>query len=73
MTVDDLATSADEILRECAAVPLRADDDELAAVAIAVHLEERLGRALPVDLLAPEYLVPTAARARTVRLLVGEA
>lgn len=63
--------AAEQVLRELAAMPLDSDDAELAAVAVALHLEEALGVTVPPHLLAPEHLVEHEARARTVRLLLG--
>ena len=47
------------------------DDPELAAVAVALHLEEALELTVPPELMAPEHLVGAEARARTVRRLLG--
>lgn len=59
------------ILRECAEVPLDPSDAELAAIAVAIHLEETLGQTIPPDLLNHARLIPAAARERTVRQLLG--
>lgn len=60
------------VLAECAQVPCESDP-ELAALAVAVHLEDALDLVLPADLLSPEHLVGAAAVERTVRLLRGDA
>ena len=62
----------DRVLRECAEIPVDAEDAELAAIAIAVHLEEALGLTVPAELLHHVHLVPPAALEGTLRrLLVG--
>jgi len=61
----------DGVLRECAEIPLERDP-ELAALAVAVHLEEALGLRVPPALLDHDHLVPAAARERTVRRLLEE-
>ena len=65
--------AVDELLRECAAIPLDPDDAELAAVAVAVHLEEALGLVVPAELLTHDHLVPPDALERTVRQLLAGA
>jgi hypothetical protein len=65
------ATALDRLLGELAEVPVDPDDAELAAIAIAVHLEEALGTTLPADLLDAGHLVDPAAREETVRRLAG--
>ncbi|WP_210438692.1 hypothetical protein [Nocardioides xinjiangensis] len=65
------ATTIDQVLGELAEVPVAPGDAELAAVAIAVHLEEALGVTVPADLLDAAHLVPPAALERTVRRLVA--
>lgn len=62
----------DELLRECAAIPVDPDDGELAALAVAVHLEEALGLVVPAELLTHHHLVPQVALERTVRRLLGD-
>ncbi len=64
-------TRIDWVLRECAEIPVAADDAELAAIAVAVHLEESLGLTLPPDLLDHDHLVPPGALERTVRQWSG--
>ena len=59
------------VLRECAEIPVDADDGELAAIAIAVHVEEALQLTLPPDLLDHAHLFPPAALERTLRQLLG--
>ncbi len=44
---------------------------ELAAVAIAVHVEEALELTVPPDLLDPEHLLAPDALERTLRRLLG--
>lgn len=65
--------AVDELLRECAAIPLDPDDGELAALAVAVHLEEALGLVVPGELLTRDHLVPPDALERTVRQLLAGA
>lgn len=65
---DDAARIA-QVLHECGEVPV-ADDAELAAIAIAVHLEEALELIVPPALLDHDHLVPRAALERTVRHLL---
>ncbi len=65
------ATRLASVLAECAEIPLEADDAELMALAIALHLETALELTLPREVLDHEHLVPPAALARTVRDLVG--
>ena len=70
MMNDDLSPT-DWVLRECAEIPVDADDAELTAIAIAIHVEESLELTLPPDLLDHDHLVSPAARERTVRQLLG--
>jgi hypothetical protein len=65
------AAIIERVLGELAEVPVEPADPELAAVALAVHIEEALGVTVPVDLLDADHLVPPAAREQTVRRLVG--
>lgn len=60
------------VLRECAEIPLDETDGELAALAIAIHLEDALGLLVPEHTMDHHHLVPPAARERTVRHLLGE-
>lgn len=62
---------AERVLLELAEMPLATDDVELAAVAVALHLEEALEVIVPPELLTPEHLVAERARARTVHRLLG--
>lgn len=64
------ATAVDRVLGELAEVPVEPGDPELAAVALAVHLELALGVTVPADLLDAAHLVPAEAREQTVRRLV---
>ncbi|MGN0065021.1 MAG: hypothetical protein ACI379_12335 [Nocardioides sp.] len=61
-----------DVLAECAEIPHEADQD-LAALAVAIHLEDALDLTLPAELLSHEHLVGADALARTVRRLTGEA
>lgn len=65
------AGAADLVLRELDEMPLDTGDPELAAVAVALHLEEALEVVVPAEYLAAEHLVAADARARTVRRLLG--
>lgn len=65
--------AAEQVLRELEAMPLDTADAELAAFAVALHIEEALELTVPPELLAAEHLVPVDARARTVRRLLGGA
>ncbi|WP_191280098.1 hypothetical protein [Nocardioides flavus (ex Wang et al. 2016)] len=67
------ASAIDRVLVELAEVPVEPGDPELAALALAVHLELALGVTVPADQLDAEHLVPPAARERTVRRLLGDA
>lgn len=69
LTVD--ASTIDRVLGELAEVPFELGDPELAAVALAVHLELALGVTVPAELLDAAHLVPPAAREQTVRRLAG--
>ncbi|QBX54619.1 hypothetical protein EXE58_03470 [Nocardioides seonyuensis] len=71
MTHEDM-TLSEQLLRECAAIPVDTDDGELTAIAIAIHLEESLGCVVPADRLDRDHLVPSVALERTVRELRGE-
>lgn len=72
MLSEKAAARIDQVLDECADVPVGTDDPELAAIAVAMHLEESLGRTVPADVLDHEHLVPARALERTVRnRLVG--
>lgn len=64
-------TRIDRVLRECAEIPIDAEDGELAAIAIAVHLEEALELIVPSELLDHDHLVPSASLERTLRQLLG--
>lgn len=66
-------TRIDWIVRECAEVPIDADDAELAAIAVAVHVEEALALTVPPELLDHAHLVPPDALRGTLRQLLGEA
>ena len=59
------------VLRECAEIPIDIEDAELAAIAIAVHLEEALELTVPPELLDHDHLVPPAALEGTLRQLLG--
>ena len=65
------ATVIDRLLGELDQVPVDPDDAELAAIAIAVHLEEALGASVPADLLDARHLADPAAREQTVRRIAG--
>lgn len=67
--MNDDVTRIDSVLRECAEIPVDADDAELAAIAIAIHVEEALEVTVSADLLDHDHLVPPAALERTVRQL----
>lgn len=72
----DLNPGADRVetlLAECAQIPLDPRDEELGALALALHIEEATGATLPPDALTAEALVPRDARERTVRDLIGSA
>ena len=70
MLNDDMSR-IDWVLRECAEIPVDTTDPELAAIAIAVHVEEALELTVPPDLLDHEHLLPPAALERTLRHLLG--
>ncbi len=60
------------LVAECGQIPPAADD-ELAALQVAIHLEEATGRRVPAELLAPAHLVGQSALSSTVRRLLGDA
>ena len=65
------AARIDQVLAECAQIPVDTEDPELAAIAVAIHLEESLGLTVPGELLDHEHLVPSAALEHTVRHRLG--
>lgn len=69
MLSDDARVS--HVLRECAGIPVDVDDAELAAIAIAIHLEEALDLTVPSHLIDHDHLARPDALERTVRRLVG--
>ena len=69
---DEDEARVDRVVAELAEVPVDPDDAELAAIAIAVHLEEALQVVVPPDTRRDAaHLATPAARERTVRQLLG--
>lgn len=61
----------DRVLAEYSALREFSPDAELAALGAAIFIEDAFGVLVPADLLHPEELSTAAARARTVRKLLG--
>lgn len=60
----------DWVLRDCGEIPVDPDDPELAAITIAIYLEEALDVTVPSDLLDFDHLGKPSERERTVRALL---
>lgn len=66
------AGHTESVLRECAQIPVDPVDGELAAIAIAIHVEDALEVTVPPGLLDYAHLAAPAALAPTVRQLLGD-
>lgn len=70
--LSDDSSRIDWVLRECAEIPVDSTDPELAALAVAIHVEDALELSVPPEMLNADHLLPPAALERTLRHLLGE-